>query len=221
MRRVWAAIVVYHIIRIAVVGDDDGRIAVRQASIHHGFHANIYRFAGFYGGFKYARVAHHIGIGKVQTHKINGLLFQFRHNRIPNSKGRHFGLEVISCYLRRGAKQAGFALKRSFSSSRKEKRDVRIFFSFGNSCLLFSSPGQYLTKRIGQVVFVKNHRNVLETIVIIGHRDVFQVEFGHVLLRKIALAEGLRNLAASVGPKIKTQHHVPVLNGSQGRAVGF
>ena len=80
--------------------------------------------------------------------------------------------------------------------------------------------GQHFAQRVVEVVFVINHFHAHKRIVVVGHRNVVQIQFFGVLCWKILLREHLRNFAATVGAEVETQHHVALGNGGHGRAVG-
>ena len=55
--------------------------------------------------------------------------------------------------------------------------------------------------------------NIFVTLIIFGHCCVPEVEFLHVIRRKILLGKYLGNFAAAIGSIIKTKHHVAIFYG--------
>lgn len=84
-----------HRFAIAMVGDNDGRVAIFQSGSNDFFDALIDRFTGFDRGFENAGVAYHIAVGKIETHKIDFFFLEFRNKRIGEFERAHFGLQII------------------------------------------------------------------------------------------------------------------------------
>ena len=98
---------------------------------------------------------------------------------------------------------------------------MRIFFRFGNSELFFAMFTQHFAQCILKIVFAKDHMDIFKGAVVIGHGDILQIHFMHILLGKILLTQGHGNLTPAIGSEIKTHHNIAFPDGSQWCTVAF
>ena len=59
------AILIQHLVRVAVVGGDEGHAAQVRGGIDHPGHAGVHGFHGLHGGLKDTGMAHHVTVGEI------------------------------------------------------------------------------------------------------------------------------------------------------------
>ena len=95
-----------HAVGIAMVCGHQTGITIFQGSFDHFTGTLIYSFTCFDRCLPNPGMAHHIGIGKVQADKIDVTFFQLGDDLVPDLKGAHFRLQVVSGNFRRRAEDA-------------------------------------------------------------------------------------------------------------------
>ena len=96
---------------------------------------------------------------------------------------------------------------------------MRIFLSFGDSDLFFVCFFKDFAKSFCNIVFVVNYFYVLIRFIIIGQRNIIQIEFMHVLFVEIFLRKRFGKFTTSIGSEIKENNNIAFFNRSQWLAV--
>ena len=218
--RVGRAVGVAHVLGVAVVGDDDAGVAGGQGRFDHGAGTGVGGFHGFHHGLEHAGVAHHVGVGEVQHHKVGRLRLQLRHQRVAQVGGAHLGLQVVGGHFGRRAQDAPLARELILPAAREKERDVRVLLGFGNANLGFAVRGQHLAQGVVQVVLLEHRRHAHKRVVVVGEGEVVQVQPLHLKSVVVLLRQHLRDFTAPVGAEVEAQHHVAVLDSGQRLAIG-
>ncbi len=132
MGRVWGTIGIDHTICIAVICQQKKLISFFQAGFHQLGKAVVHRFSCDHASAENPGMAHHIGVGKIETDKAGTLSFPMPEQGRGNFRSRHLRLQVIGGDFRGGNEDSFLFIKGIFPATRKEKSHVGIFFGFGN-----------------------------------------------------------------------------------------
>ena len=95
------ALPVLHDFAVAVVGDEQHPALTGLHGSNHAAHAFIHHRAGFHGGGKHARMAHHVAVGQVADHQIVLAALPGFHELVRDLAGAHGRLLVIGLHLAR------------------------------------------------------------------------------------------------------------------------
>src|SRR5260370_4333099 len=211
-----------HGFRVAVVGGDDPRATARPQRLIEAREAGVDGFYGFDGGFEFAGMANHVGIGVIHDDGVDLALFDGFHYGIRDSLGGHFRFEIVRGDLRRGNEDALLAGERLFHAAVAEIGDVRVFFGFGAAQIFVVQVGEDLREDVLEffgpdyifqprpVFLVLRHRNVEQILRALGVDEFVEVRRG----------ERVRHLAGAVGAEVEEDDGVIVANRSQRRGRG-
>ena len=76
MRSIGRSIFIDHVIRVAMICDDDTGIAFFKGKRHDAANTAINGFSGFHGSTKHASVAHHIGVREIEADEIRPVFLE-------------------------------------------------------------------------------------------------------------------------------------------------
>ena len=170
--------------------------------------ASVGRLHRFDHGVEDTSVPHHVWVGEVETQKVRLPRCQGLDRLVRQLIRRHLGLQIVGGHLGAGRHGPLLPVKRRFSSSTEEERDVRILLRLCHAELRLSFGADHLSEGVGQVGLVVQHMHTLESLVVIGHGDVVQVQWLHAMLGESLLGQRLGDFSAAVGAEIEAQHHV-------------
>ncbi len=213
------SVFVEHAVGVAVVGEDEGFIALLFSRLQQAPEALVHRFGGFDSGFENARVPHHVRVGVVQADEVGGGGFHGFDDGLRHFVGAHFGLEVVGGHLGGGDEDAAFAGEDLFAPPVEEERNVGVFFGFGDANLGETLPGEHFAESVDKVFRFQQYVHSLERVVVAGHGQIVEVQLLHAEFGEVGLGEGGGELAQAVGSEVEAEHHVAILDGSQGLAL--
>src|SRR5882724_29429 len=116
---------------VAVIGGDDPRAAARLKGLIDAAEARVHGFDGLDGGFEFAGVADHVGVGVIHDDGVEHGFFDGFYDGVGDSFGGHFGLQVVGGNFRRWHEDAFFAREWFFDTAVEEIGDVSVLFGFG------------------------------------------------------------------------------------------
>ena len=195
---------------IAVVGDDQEGIPGLQPSLHHALELAVRLLAGGHHRLEDAGVSDHVRIGEVQADEIRrGCRPHGPDGGLGHAGRAHRRLQVIGRHLGGRRHGALLSLELGLPAAAEEKGHVRVFLGLGQPELGAPGRADHLAHRHRQVGLVVEHLHALEPLVVVGHRDVVQIQGRHGVLGEILLGQGRGDLPAPVGPEIEAEHDIP------------
>lgn len=212
---------VYGIVRIAVVGDDDGFVAGGFGSFNYGLHAVVDCCYGFLDGVVYAGMAYHVAVGEVYDHEVVFVFADGGAQFVGNLIGAHFGLEVVGGNLGRRNQDTLLAFVGGFAAAVEEEGHVGVFLGFGYVELLFAVVGKVFAEGVLHILLGEEDVHAGKRSVVGGHAVVLQSGQGvHPLFGHVVLGEHYGELLGAVVAVVEEDYHVAGLDGAvDGRVV--
>src|SRR5690606_15174747 len=65
------------------------------------------------------------------------------------------------------------------------------------------------------VFFLKNYPDILEGVIVSGHRNIIEIQSPHLIILKISLSEGSCNFPRTICAEIKTHYHIARSNSTE------
>ena len=168
MRGEGGAVLVEHLVGIAVVGGEQRRAAHLQNLVGYAFYALVNDVHGFNRRRNNARVAHHVAVCKVQNHHVELARFELLNHLVGYEVCAHLGLQIVGRNLGRGDKVAHLPGVGGLNAAVEEEGYVRVFLGLGNSELFFAEGRKVFAKRIFERGFGEGNFNALELRVVNG-----------------------------------------------------
>src|SRR6266481_51957 len=203
---------------VAVIGGDDPGAAAWLKGLIDAAEARVHGFDGFDGGFEFAGVADHVGVGVIHDDCVEFAFFDGFHDRVGNSFGGHFGLQVVRCHFWRGHEDALFAGERLFDAAVEEISDVRVFFSFGAAEIFVLQLLEDLCEDLLEFFGGYDALEPRPVFVVLGHADEEKIfrTFGVGEFVEVGGFEGVGDLAGAVGAEIVEDDRVVIANQAHG-----
>src|SRR6267378_4941201 len=207
---------------VAVIGGDDPGAAAWLKGLIDATEARVHGFDGSNGGFEFAGVADHVGVGVIHDDGVElGFLDGF-HDRVGDSLGGHFGLEIVSGDFRRRDEDALFAGEWFFHAAVEEIGDVGVLFGFGTAEVFVLQFLEDLGEDLFEFFRSDYALEPRPVFVVLGHADEEEVfgAFGVGEFVEVGGFEGVGDLAGTVGAEIVEDDRIVVANQSHGRRGG-
>ena len=218
-----------HLLGVAVVGGNDHGAATLPERRVNLAQAAVNSFDGGDGRRNLAGVSHHVGIGKVHHHHVEGVIRDGFDYRIGHSLRRHFRLQIVGRDFRRLYHHAVLAGKRLLDAAVEEIGHVGVLLGLGYAQIAQVAVGHHVRQDVGQRFGRRDDRQG-KVFVVARHADVGQVfgnavarddaveifpafEFAAVLRREVAVArQAAGDLPRAIGAKIKVDADIAVAN---------
>src|SRR6266853_1197792 len=205
-----------HGFRVAVVGGDDPCAVASLQRLIDARESGVDRFDGFDGGFEFAGMAHHVGIGVIHYDGVELAFLDGLYHGIGDSCGGHFRFQIVGGDFRRRDENALFAGEWLFHAAIEEVSDVRVFFSLGAAQILVLNIGKNLREDMLEFFGANYVFQPWPVLVVLGHGHVKEI-FGALGVDKfIEVGRGDRvgHLAGAVGAEVEENDRIVVADRS-------
>ena len=155
---------------------------------------------------------YHITVCKIQADKIILLCFDSLYYCILYLVCTHLRLEIVGRDFWRGYQCPVFIVKHLFPTSREKECNMCIFFSLGNSQLIFPCKSKYFTYCIINVFLGIDNMKAFKCCIIRCHCAIMQWYCFHSLVREIFLGKGNSELPCPVITKVNKDNHISFLD---------
>ena len=198
------AVVLEHLLGIAVVGGDQGDTAHLGGGLHHLAHALVHGLHSLDGGLKDAGVAHHVAVGEVQDDDVVLAALDALHALVADLVGAHLGLQVVGSHLGGGDQAPVLAGEGLLHAAVEEEGDMGILLGLGDPELGQAVLRDILTENVMQGLLGEGHLHVGHGGVIGG--GAHEVDREEALLPleavEIRVHQGAGDLPGPVGPEV-------------------
>src|SRR6516162_2931337 len=124
MGSIGAAVLVDHVVRVAVICGQKNSVSVFKGCRYYFFHAAVHSLNGPDAGLPDPGMANHVRVGVVQTDEICRLIFDFSKDGLSHFQGTHFWFQVIGSYFGGRDQNPFFPAKWKFPAAGEEKSDM-------------------------------------------------------------------------------------------------
>ena len=215
-----ACLIINHHLGIAVIRADKHLTACLFHCLNRASHAAVYGLNSLYCSRNHTGMAYHIRVREVDDNHIVLIRLNGLYQLVADSRSAHFGLQVISCYLRRLHKNAILALVRLLNATVEEEGYMCVLLCLGDTNLCHIMSCQILAKGIVKLYLVESYQLVRNGCVIFGKAYIGQIQAlltGEAV--ELITAERSGNLSCAIRPEVEEDHRVAILNDSHRLAV--
>ena len=159
---------------VAVVGGDEPVGAALLDGLVDASELGVYGFDGTDGGFEFAGVSDHVGVGKVDDDDVEGGVVDGLDDGVGDAGSGHLGGEVVGGDLLRSDEDAVFSGEGFFDAAVEEVGDVGVFFGLGDAEVAEIGVGHDVGEEVIHALRGDDDGE-LEVLVVLGHADVVEV----------------------------------------------
>src|SRR5699024_417940 len=170
------AVLVHHLVGVAVVGGEQHAAAHLLHSLHHAAHAGVHGFHGLYSGLAHASVAHHVAVGVVEDEGVVLAGLHGLHHLVGDLIGAHLGLQIVGGHsggLHQNTVLPGVLL---LHAAVEEEGDMGVLLRLGDAQLGHTLLGDILAKGVLQRLGLVGHLHVGHGGVVLGHAHIAEGE---------------------------------------------
>ena len=208
------AVLIQHLLGVAVVGGDKGHAAQVRRGLHDLGHAGVHGLHGGHGRVEDTGVAHHVAVGKVQDDDIVLAALDAANGLFRDGRGAHFRFQVIGCDLGGGDKAPVLPGEDGLLAAVEEEGHVGVFFRLGNAQLGHTQLTEVLAKDILQLLVGEGHGDIGHGGVILRGADVVDGQEAALALdlSKVGVHQGAGHLSGAVGAEVTEDDAVALFN---------
>ena len=209
------AVVVHHLVGVAVVGGEQHAAAHLLHSLHHAAHAGVHGLHGLHSGLEHAGVAHHVAVGVVEDEGVVLAGLHGLHHLVGDLIGAHLGLQIVGGHsggLDQNAVLAGVLL---LHAAVEEEGDMGVLLRLGDAQLGQALVGDVLAKGVHQALGLVGHLHVGHGGVVLGHAHIAEREEALLPLKagEVGVHQSAGDFPGPVGAEVVEDDAVALANG--------
>ena len=204
------AVLLKHLVGIAVVRGDDCRAALLQNCVNNLTYAVVNRLNRLYCRVKYACVTYHVAVCKVEDDHIVLAALNCGNDLLCNLVRAHLGLQVVGCNRRRFNEDPVLAFVYLFNAAVEEEGYMSVLLGFCDSELFHAEARDILAHCVGKSLRLERNLNVGHGRVILRHANVGEGEEAVSSLKavKVGVNQRAGDLTRAVGTEVVENYTV-------------
>ena len=204
MSREGLAVLVNHLVGVAVVSGDYSRAALSEHSVNNLAYAGIDRLNSLNSRLEYTCMTYHIAVCEVEHYHIVLAALNRGNELVGNLISAHLGLQIVCSYRGRFNENSVLAVVLLLNAAVEEEGYVSVLLGLGNSELLHTERADVFAHCVNQGLRLKRDLNIRHCSVVLRHTYIVQGEHTVSSLEavKVGVNKSSGDFTRSVGAEV-------------------